>query len=230
MWWIIGGIGVGLILLWAVSLVRLRRSIKGFPKYWKTKAEEPGDFIYVALGDSAAQGIGATSPKKSYVSLIAEAVAKTTGRTVRVINLSQSGAPTDDVMHRQLPLLAEYKADLVTLAIGGNDIRHQLDGPKFERNIRTIIKQLPKGTFVADAPYFMHGQWEEGAQQMRDITQRVTKEYGLHVVPLYDLMKQDGWKSMFTSYGADWFHPNARGYRTWYNAFWEEVKNRLPRS
>lgn len=228
-WYIVGTLWALGVLLWAVSLFRLRRSIKTFPKHWKSLAEQPGDFIYVALGDSAAQGIGATSPKGSYVSLIARDVAAQTGRTVRVINLSQSGAPTDDVMHRQLPLLAQYKADLVTLAIGGNDIRHSLDAPKFERNIRTIIEQLPRGTFVADAPYFMHGRWEADAQKMREITQRVTKEHGLNVVSLYDHMKRDGWKSMFTSYGADWFHPNARGYRTWYKAFWEEIKKGMPR-
>jgi acyl-CoA thioesterase I len=229
-WYVLGAIGALGVLLWAVSLFRLRRSIKTFPRHWKSLAEQPGDFIYVALGDSAAQGIGATSPKESYVSLIARDVAARTGRTVRVINLSQSGAPTDDVIHRQLPLLAEYKADLVTLAIGGNDIRHRLEAPKFERNIRTIIERLPKGTYVADAPYFMHGQWERAAQQMRDITQRVSREQGMHVVRLYDRMKQDGWKSMFTSYGADWFHPNARGYRTWYKAFWDEITDRLPRN
>ena len=225
---ILGVVAASLLTFWVVNLVRLRISIKTFPNFWKAKAQEPGNFIYVALGDSAAQGIGASSPKKSYVTLIAQEVAEHTGRKVRVINLSQSGAPTDDVMHRQLPLLANYTADLVTLAIGGNDIK-RFEAPKFERNIRTIIKQLPKGTFVADAPYFMHSQWEANAQQMRDITRRVSAEYDVHIVSLYDLMKHDGWRAMFTSYGADWFHPNNRGYRTWYKAFRDEIMNKLPR-
>ncbi len=228
-WTTVGIIGAIVVGVWAVSLFLLRRSIKTFPRYWKTLAEQPGEFVYVALGDSAAQGIGAISPKRSYVSQIAREVATQTGQSVRVINLSQSGAPTDDVMHRQLPELAKYNADLVTLAIGGNDIK-RFEAPKFERNIRTIIAQLPKGTFVADAPYFMHGQWEKNAQQMREITQRVSKEYGMRVVPLYDEIKRDGWQAMFTSYGADWFHPNTRGYTVWYRTFWQEIRPTLSSS
>ncbi|MHB8274889.1 MAG: hypothetical protein ACYDC9_09005 [Dermatophilaceae bacterium] len=62
--------------------------------------------MYVTLGGSAAQGVGASSPRRGYVSLVAEQLSRSTGRPVRVINLSRSGARVRDVVDEQQPRLA----------------------------------------------------------------------------------------------------------------------------
>ena len=54
-----------------------------------------GVLRYVAIGDSAAQGIGASRPDRSYVGVLADDIHAATGRSVRVINLSISGATVD---------------------------------------------------------------------------------------------------------------------------------------
>ena len=222
MMYILLGVSASIILFWVYKLIRLRWSIRAYATYWKLRQSEPGDFVYVALGDSAAQGVGTSSIEHSYVARVASRIAEQTGRKVRVINISRSGATTEDVKARQLTELEQYSPDLVTLAIGGNDIR-QFNEVQFQKNMEHILDRLPEGSYVADAPYFMHGEWKKRAIIMRDVTKKITQEKGMYRVSLYERMKQQGWRSMFNAYAADWFHPNDRGYDDWFEVFWQEI-------
>ena len=47
--------------------------------------------IYVALGDSAAQGLGSSNFEEGYVPRIASALQQTSGRDVALLNISLSG-------------------------------------------------------------------------------------------------------------------------------------------
>ena len=55
----------------AALLLRLRGDVSAYAKYWKSRPSE-GSFTYVALGDSAAQGLGASRPELGYVGLLAD--------------------------------------------------------------------------------------------------------------------------------------------------------------
>jgi hypothetical protein len=44
------------------KLIRLHGSISSYRSYWLKRQDQPGDFVYVALGDSAAQAVGAKRP------------------------------------------------------------------------------------------------------------------------------------------------------------------------
>src|SRR5918995_2824211 len=57
-------------------------------KWWRDHAAADGELLYVAVGDSAAQGIGASRPDRSYVGVLADDLRAATGRSVRVVNLS----------------------------------------------------------------------------------------------------------------------------------------------
>src|SRR5438045_3830925 len=85
---IIGLIVLVLVISQLIGLLSLWYGLKTFDTYWNNRAQKEGDFIYVALGDSAAQGVGASKPANGYVGLIATHIQESTGRTVRVINLS----------------------------------------------------------------------------------------------------------------------------------------------
>ena len=67
---------------------RLAGAIPINSKYWRERKLVKGQLLYVAIGDSAAQGIGASRPAHSYVGVIA----KHLGGTFRVVNLGISGA------------------------------------------------------------------------------------------------------------------------------------------
>ena len=209
----------GLLLLWGLRLARLDRSVARHARYWSVPRGEPGGLLYVALGDSAAQGIGASSPQHGYVGLFAERLRSSTGMPVQVVNLSRSRALLADVLTEQVPRLAALRPDVVTVAVGGNDITHPTEGA-FHDDVAELLRQLPAGSLVADVPYFMHGHWERDADRAaRDLADQ-TRGAGLVPVPLHAALKQLGWKAMATHFAADWFHPNDRGHRVWADAFW----------
>ena len=102
-----GALVVALLLgtVWAVRLVGLVRDVGRYADHWSQPRGQTGGLLYVALGDSAAQGIGASTPDRGYVGLLAERVRERTSRSVEVVNLSSSGARIGDVLDTQLPAL-----------------------------------------------------------------------------------------------------------------------------
>ena len=220
-------VGVALVLsaVWGVALLRLARSVETTAAYWSEPRGETGGLLYVALGDSAAQGIGASRPDRGYVGLLAERVRRSTGRPVEIVNLSRSGARISDVVQVQLPALAALgrTPDLVTVAIGGNDVP-TYEADRFAGSVEELVDALPAGTYVADVPYWMHGRWEVDSQAAADVMATAARERGLRPVPLHDAQRRAGWSAMLTHFAADWFHPDDRGHRLWADAFWREIE------
>ena len=213
-----------LAAVWAVKLALVARSVGANAAYWSEPRGETGGLLYVALGDSAAQGIGASDPDNGYVGLIAQRLRETTGGPVEVVNLSKSGARIRDVLDTQLPGLESLgrEPDVVTVAIGGNDIR-AYDQATFAAEADRLTASLPKGAYVADAPYFMHGRWQRDAARAADLLTASATREGLRPVPLHEALKAQGWQAMLTQFAADWFHPNDRGHRVWADAFWVQI-------
>ena len=61
---------------------RIKLVHAGIPRasdYWSVPRGEAGGLLYVALGDSAAQGIGASHPDRGYVGLLADRLRAATG-------------------------------------------------------------------------------------------------------------------------------------------------------
>lgn len=221
----VGAAGISLLLVsgrirrrMAANSAILNETLPVHSAWWRARAKEPGDFLYVALGDSAAQGIGASSPGRSYVGLIAEAVADATGRRVRVVNLSGSGAGVADAIEQQLPRLARLAPDLVTVAIGANDIA-AFDPAAFLAGIRRMFGALPSHAIVADLPYFYLPWNESRVREANRIVNAVAAERGLAVAPLHATTKRAGVAGIATHFAVDLFHPNDRGYRAWASAF-----------
>lgn len=234
-----GGMLVGrvllgvVVLLWLSRLWRLRRSVDRYAAFWRASREAPeGDaargLLYVALGDSAAQGIGASRPGHGYVGLLAADLARAAGRPVRVVNLSVSGAKIEDVVREQLPALARLPTpDLVTVGVGGNDMR-RYDANSYAHALGALVKGLPVGpTVVADVPYFMRGHFERDAAAAAAVLRDLAGHRGLVVAALHEQMRAQGWRAMGTSYAADWFHLNDRGHRTWQVAFCQAIAGDL---
>jgi acyl-CoA thioesterase I len=210
--------------VWGVKIGRLALSAGSNADYWAQPRGETGGLLYVSLGDSAAQGIGASDPQHGYVALLANRLRAATGQPVEVVNLSKSGARIRDVLDTQLPALdaLDRTPDVVTVAIGGNDIR-AYDRATFAAEANRLAAALPAGTYVADAPYFMHGHWERDAAQAARLLRQEATDEGLRPVRLHDALEAQGARAMLTQFAADWFHPNDRGHRVWADAFWQEM-------
>lgn len=188
-------------------------------RWWHDEGKKNGDLLYVAVGDSAAQGVGASRPGHSYVGLLANHIRAKTGRSVRVMNLSVSGARLRDAIAVQIPALRDLKPDILTVSVGANDMA-SFDPERFESELGELYDALPQGTIVADLPSFFLGPVERNARAANAIVRTLSALHGFEVAPLHATTRRQGaaWYAL-NRVSADFFHPNDRGYKVWAAAF-----------
>jgi lysophospholipase L1-like esterase len=241
-WWIAGAM-LAVVVLGAIAalvartlvlrrrraaVIRLTADIPINAKWWHEQEHKTGELLYVAVGDSAAQGIGASRPGRSYVGMLAAHLLERTGRPVRVVNLGQSGARLREALDLELPKLRKLHPDVLTVSIGANDIA-AFEAERFERELRELYSALPRHAIVADLPAFYFGAAEKKVRIANEILHRIADEFGLEVAPLYAATwRQGGPRYALNQVAADFFHPNDRGYRVWASAFLPLLDRRVP--
>jgi lysophospholipase L1-like esterase len=175
------------------------------------RAEGP---LWVALGDSTAQGIGASAFDHGYVGQLLDRLraARDGDERWRVVNLSVSGARLRDVLSRQVPALGDLPhAELVTCAAGANDLLRTRWSQMAPR-LRSLLEQLPAATVVATLPA---GLREGTTARANALIRTEAPTHGLRVA---DVHAGTGppWAG---KYWIDHFHPSDLGYRDWADAF-----------
>lgn len=216
---------VAVFLFLVVRLIAVATSRGRFASYWQNEAKKPieqNSLIYMALGDSLSQGIGATSPAKGMIGILAKRIANKTNRPVHVINVSKSGARIKDVLDNQLPELQalQQKPQIVTVDIGGNDMKF-FNKEKFEEEYTALAASLPEGTILLEiSPYF-----KEKAVIANQLINKIAKNYNLKVARIENLSYKLRFE--FLDYGGDFFHPSNRGYKKWADVLWVEVQQSL---
>lgn len=216
-----------IIIILAIRLLLLATSLGSYKDYWLQVADKPvpnNAFIYIALGDSAAQGIGASSAENGYVGLITRHLETQTDKEIHVINLSVSGAKISDVLRDQLPKLSELPApDLVTIEIGANDVL-TYDKETFEQEFEELVSTLPKESLTANIPSFARGRLyaraETATEASKIATRLIQQRSDLRFVDIHSATNALG----FLDFGADFFHPSDRGYQNWAKAFVSELQ------
>ena len=202
--------------------------VTDYATHWAVRPDgyPAGVLHYVALGDSAAQGVGGSTVNAGYVPLIAARLAEATGREVAVTNLSVSGAVSEDVVTKQLAQLAElpFTPDVVTMDIGANDVVFPgHDAETFGRSMRIILPSLPEGSFVADVPWFMIPGLDRQSREMAAKAVELIETFGHHLVAIHETSRAVGHLSYLRYVARDFFHPNDRGYASWADAFWDAI-------
>ena len=205
----------------AAWTTRLAQKIPVHSLYWREQRKEGGERLYVAIGDSAAQGIGASRLGRGYVGILA---ARLEGW--RVVNLGISGATVRMALDSELPALRKLQPDLVTVSIGANDIA-AFDAERFARDIRTLFDALPPHAIVADLPSFHFLPAERRVRVANGIIRDAAAERGLVVAPLHARTRRQGLWGVTRQFAGDLFHPNDRGYAVWASAFSPLVEERL---
>jgi lysophospholipase L1-like esterase len=193
--------------------------------WWREQRAEAGKLLYVAIGDSAAQGIGASQPSHSYVGQLARRLQDHTGATVSIVNLAVSGATVELALRDQVPPLRKLAPDILTVAIGANDVIGW-DAERFERHYRALLEHLPEHAILADVPSFYILPGRRAVAEANPIIRRLAAERGLRVVDLYRRTARQSVWGMTRQFAGDLFHPNDRGYRVWADAFWPAVAER----
>ena len=207
--------------------VRLANKIPVHSAYWREQHKIPGDIHYVAIGDSAAQGIGASRPAHGYVGLVAAHLRRQLKpRTLRVSNFSVSGSTIRMAIDTQLPKLAKTSPDILTVSIGANDMG-AFRRDRFEADVRELFAALPPHAIVADLPSFYFLPAEKNVVVANEIVRAVAAEHGFTVADLYRATKRQGLWGVTTQFAGDLFHPNDRGYKVWASALLSPVDERL---
>jgi acyl-CoA thioesterase-1 len=154
--------------------------------------------LYVALGDSTVEGIGATSPNASYVSRL-HARLRAVYPRASVVNLGLGGATSAGVVDGQLERAVLLRPQLVTLSIGPNDITGHVPVQEYERHVDTIFRRLTRETsavVVANllpdlvaTPRFRGRETSSAVAELtvrfNEALTRLARRYGVEVVDLY---------------------------------------------
>jgi len=200
---------------WVDGVALVDVQARTYAEYWtqQNSLTLAGDGpLWVVLGDSTAQGLGASSPLHGYVGQVLNALRRK-GMPWRVLNLSRSGAQTQHVLDDQLPLLAGLTPALVTCGIGNNDI---LATPpkRFRDRLRQVIDRLPSSAVVMDLTV-PDRLWRIGgavSPYVSGINQLISTTATSRGLPVAEVSRyaRPPWRGLLA---PDAFHPNNLGYR-----------------
>lgn len=193
----------------------LRRSLDQVESYrqaWEqanTAAGRAAGPLWTVLGDSAAQGVGASAHDRGYVGMVLARLQAASGLDWRVVNLSRSGARTREVVDVQWPAAQRLAPTLVTAVVGGNDAVRTRQR-QWARDVEDLCAVLPTGAVVSTTA---RGVFERKTRRVNEVVVACAAAHGLRVA---DLWAHTGppYKGLY----ADGFHPNDAGYAQWAEA------------
>jgi len=168
--------------------------------------------LWIVLGDSTGQGVGATSLDHSWVARVSAAMTRH-GRSHGVVNLSRSGARSADVIDEQLPLLdlLPQRPAIVSVTVGTNDLIRNPHAPALARRMRHLIAELPAGSIIATLP----------APPVSPSSRVVNKAIRQAVEAAGHRVAEIGHHLLGPRQGLshDRFHPSDAGYGAWVKGF-----------
>ena len=202
-------------------------------------ADRSAAVLYVALGDSTVEGVGATSPGRNFVSRLHERL-RARYPNARVVNLGAGGATSADVLLRQLDRAIGLRPHLVTLSIGPNDITTRVPAATYEKNLETILGRLRYETMavavvnlipdLAVTPRFSRSRLREavGRQTIvfNEALERKGRAHGAELVNLYAASQREV-PLQPELISADGYHPSDAGYARWAELVWTGVEARI---
>lgn len=208
---------------WCDGVAFVDVQARTYADYWTRQNETAllGDGpLWVVLGDSTAQGLGATSPLHGYVGQVANVLTERAGRPWRILNLSRAGAQAAHVLNDQLPLLENLgiDPDLVTCGIGSNDILGTVP-KKVHSNLTQLIRRLPSRSIVMDL-LLPDRFWAIGglcSPYVAGINRTIHATAAERGLPIAELSRhvRPPWRGKLA---PDLFHPNNLGYQQLTNA------------
>jgi lysophospholipase L1-like esterase len=202
-------------------------------------ARPSASLLYLALGDSTVEGIGASSPDRNYVGRL-YARLRAVYPSARVMNLGTGGATAADVRSRQLPRSLELQPDLVTLSIGPNDITEKRNPREYASDVEAILRALARRTtavvvvnLIPDltvTPRFKGKEIEPLIRQrvvvFNEILSRQALAWNAEVVDLYGPSQREV-PQRAELIAADRYHPSDEGYARWAELMWTGIERRM---
>lgn len=187
---------------------------------WNARAVTEDGPLWIALGDSSSQGIGAPDPTQGWVPRMNDRLRDHTGEPWRVINLSMTGAQLRDIAEIQLPRLdaldaAGHRPTFVTHLAGANDLLAPLTWTRTAEMLRRVLGGLPEPAVVArvgtSSP--MNGFM---ARMLTRIIEEHARHRPFHLFWPWDWPSRDG-------LAGDRWHPGPAGYGYMVDLIWGPV-------
>jgi lysophospholipase L1-like esterase len=156
--------------------------------------------LWVVLGDSMSQGVGATAHDRGWVGQLARSMPEH-----RVVNLSVYGGRVNDVVERQIPAMRSIGVDpdLVTVVIGSNDLISRRLRPLLPRALDEMLALLPSGAIVGTQP--------GGRPASVEFNRRIDEAAAAGRIGIAEFRdpRMRSWRGRLS---PDHFHPNDAGY------------------
>lgn len=208
--------------------------------FWRKFIRNKDPFIYVALGDSTVEGVGASAPHRSYTGILHAAI-KEKKKMVTYHNLGIKGATVSDVIRDQLQKAIVLQPDLITISIGANDIRARKRAKTFEKELTSLIKELQTNTnayivintipdlsLTPAIPRYLKKYCKYMAIRFNNKIKKVSDDLAISFVDLFYYSR-----SVLIQFpeaiAGDGFHPSDFGYAIWANTMIPQIDKAITR-
>ena len=183
---------------------------------------------FLALGDSFTIGTG-TTPDRSFPAILVRRWSER-GISCDLRNPAVNGYTTDDLIRDELPLVASYAPDLVTILIGANDIVAGSPEDRYRAQLRRIHDRivteapgarrfaLPQPDWSVAPASVAFGDASVVArtiERFNEIAREEAERAGASYVDIFPLMRDQMRRGMFA---PDGLHPSAEAYAQWADA------------
>jgi len=174
--------------------------------------------LWVALGDSATQGIGGSHWDRSWVMIVLDQLRAATGEPWRLINLAMSGGRFRDVADTQVPVMNEFlpAPDLVTCVIGSNDMMWRRGSGRVIADAVTVAESLPARTLLSRL-----GGPGKRPREINNRFREIAARQDLDLFQVWD------WPSAKGALAHDRIHPSDLGYQYMADCAWAALQKRL---
>jgi len=193
--------------------------------------------LMVVLGDSTCTGPGVADPSEIWCRLIAARLADK-GHRVTLRSFAFGGATSFSALRTQVPEAEKLSADLTCIAVGTNDVTHQVSLSALERNLDETVRRMTRvsdlvlvagvgdlGTVPRLLPPLRQLASRQG-RRADTVQARVAGRHGAIKADLWGAAS-DAFRTDKSIFSADLFHPTAPGHRVWADAAWAALEPHL---
>lgn len=219
----------------------IARKMYSFIRFYITrlsKKDPTKAFVFIAMGDSTVEGVGASEHARSYTGIIYSMIKQKFPKAT-YHNFGKFGASTREVLADQLEHAIKLQPDLVTISVGANDINKKILPKTFHKNLREIIERLQKETnakiVINNLPDFSSSK--AISLTHRSISRLIISRYNKVIekvasesdVFFVDLHKHSRIYAKFYPelIAEDQFHPSDFGYALWANKIISSIEHHI---
>lgn len=192
-------------------------------RVWKKKYGDPIDLLL--LGDSIAAGLGAERPKETLGGRLARALAKETGRAVRLRTAARVGSESSMLGAQLAALPPTYRPDVAVVVVGGNDVTHRVPvadaakhlevavGALRDRGAGVVVGTCPDLGALRPVPQPLRALGSRASRQLALAQEAAAVAAGAHAVSLAHVVGPFFITNPDEMFSLDRFHPSALGYQ-----------------